>query len=149
MIMGGLSVVISAYNEEKKIEDCLESVAFADEIVFVDSGSTDKTVDIASKYTSKIFKKPNNPMLNVNKNFGFSKATGDWILSLDADERVTKELGHEIEQILQNSHSGKRSASRISNVQRDSGQARMMDRRKSLAFFVSSYSYRSLKAFCF
>lgn len=98
-----LSVVISAYNEEKKIEDCLRSVLFADDIIFVDSSSTDQTVKIAKQYTSKIFTRPNNPMLNVNKNFGFSKANNDWILSLDADERITSELAHEIEEKIGNS----------------------------------------------
>lgn len=91
-----LSVVISAYNEEKKIEKCLHSVEFADEIILIDNSSTDNTVKIASKYTKKIFSRENNPMLNINKNYGFTKATGDWILSLDADERVSKELKDEI-----------------------------------------------------
>ena len=98
--MANLSVVISAYNEEKKIEDCLKSVSFADEIIFVDSSSTDKTIKIAEKYTSKIFIRSNNPMLNVNKNYGFSKAKGEWILSLDADERVSKELKEEISYLI-------------------------------------------------
>lgn len=91
-----LSVVISAFNNEDKIKDCLESVKWADEIVFVDNSSTDKTLDIARKYTSKVFVKPNNKMLNINKNFGFSKATGDWILNLDSDEKVTPDLQKEI-----------------------------------------------------
>lgn len=98
-----LSVVISVFNEEKKIQDCLESIKdLADEIIFVDNTSTDKTVEMAKKYTSKIFVRPNNPMLNINKNFGFLKATGDWILSLDADERVTSELVLEIKNQIAN-----------------------------------------------
>lgn len=99
-----LSVVISAYNEEKRIEDCLKSVSFADEIIVVDNSSTDKTAEIVKKYTSKIFKRPNNPMLNINKNFGFTKATGDWILNLDADERVGEDLQKEIQKKLENSN---------------------------------------------
>ncbi len=95
-----LSVVISAYNEEKNIRDCLESIRWADEIVFIDNASQDKTLEIAKKYTKKTFVRPNNLMLNVNKNFGFEKATGDWILSLDADERVSPELREEIKSIL-------------------------------------------------
>jgi len=92
-----VSVVISAFNEEAKIERCLESVKdFADEIIFIDNTSTDETVKIAKKYTDKIFIRENNPMLNVNKNFGFSKVTNEWILSLDADESVTSELIDEI-----------------------------------------------------
>ncbi|MBI2034599.1 MAG: glycosyltransferase family 2 protein [Candidatus Levybacteria bacterium] len=99
--MPTVSIVISAFNEEEGIKDCLESVKdLADEIVFVDNESGDKTVDIAKKYMSKIFSRSNNPMLNVNKNFGFTKATGDWILSLDADERVTAELSKEIKEVL-------------------------------------------------
>lgn len=100
--MASLSVVISAYNEEAKITDCLESAKWADEIVFVDSSSTDKTPEIAKKYTNKIFTRPNNLMLNVNKNFGFTKATSDWILCLDADERVTPELKEEIRLTINN-----------------------------------------------
>ena len=95
-----VSVVISAYNEEEKIEKCLSSVKdLADEIIFVDNSSTDGTVKIARKYTDKIFIRKNNLMLNVNKNFGFTKATSDWILSLDADEQVTPELASEIMQL--------------------------------------------------
>ena len=103
--MKKLSVVVSAFNEEKKIGECLKSVKdFADEIVFVDNSSSDKTVEIAKKYTSKIFTRPNNLMLNVNKNFGFSKASGEWILSLDADERVTPELQKEIKSAIEQSN---------------------------------------------
>mgnify|MGYP001589930320 FL=1 len=91
-----LSVVISAFNEEEKIEECFKSIVLANEIILVDNSSTDKTVEIARKYTSKIFIRPNNPMLNINKNYGFSKASGNWILSLDADERVSPELQKEI-----------------------------------------------------
>lgn len=99
--MAKLTVVISAFNEEEKIKDCLESVKWADEIILVDSGSTDKTVEIAKNYQVKIFPRPNNPMLNVNKNYGFTKASGDWILNLDADERVTLELKEEIRKAME------------------------------------------------
>ncbi len=91
-----VSVVISAYNEEKKIEDCLTSVAWADEIIVVDNESTDKTASLAKKHHAHVLTRPNNLMLNVNKNFGFSKAKHTWILSLDADERVSEELAEEI-----------------------------------------------------
>ena len=104
-----LSVVISAYNEEKMIEDCLSSVKdLADEIIFVDNSSTDKTPQIAKKYTDKIFTRVNDPvMLNRNKNYGFSKAAGDWILSLDADERLIPELSAEIRKKIDvNQYSG-------------------------------------------
>ncbi len=99
--MKKLSVVISAYNEEGLIEDCLRSVShLADEIVVINNTSLDKTEQIAKKYTEKIFLRPNLLMLNVNKNFGFEKAEGEWILNLDADERVTLELEEEIKGVI-------------------------------------------------
>jgi glycosyltransferase involved in cell wall biosynthesis len=104
--MATLSVVISAFNEEKKLGDCLESVKdIASEIIVIDNSSTDKTAAIAKKYTKHIFTRPNHEMLNINKNFGFTKATGEWILCLDADERVSKELAQEIESRIKNQES--------------------------------------------
>jgi len=67
----------------------------------VDNGSTDKTAEIAKKYTTKIFTQKNNPAaIDLQKNFGFTKATGDWILSIDADEEVSKELAGEIKEVI-------------------------------------------------
>lgn len=97
-----LTVVVSAYNEEKKIGACLKSVqAIADEIVVVDNGSSDQTVKIAKSLKAKVFNRENNLMLNINKNYGFEHATGDWILNLDADEEITEELKEEIRAIIQ------------------------------------------------
>lgn len=92
-----ISVVISAYNEEKMIEECLKSAKLvADEIIVVNNSSVDNTEELSKKY-AKVFTRPNDPVnLNKNKNFGFTKATGDWIISLDADERITPELAKEI-----------------------------------------------------
>lgn len=100
--MKKISVVISAYNEERMIGECLKMAKnVADEIILVDNTSADKTIEIAKKYTDKIFIRPNDPvMLNKNKNFGFAKATGDWIISLDADERITPQLAQEIKTIV-------------------------------------------------
>lgn len=95
-----LSVVISAHNEENNIKDCISSVKFADEVIVVDSESTDKTSQMAKEAGARVFSKKNNLMLNVNKNFGFTKATNDWILNIDADERITPELAKEIETSL-------------------------------------------------
>ena len=84
-----ISVVISAHNEESRIEACLDSVKWADEIIVVDNSSSDKTAEIARKYTDKVYLQPNDPLkIDLQKNAGFEKATGDFILSLDADERV-------------------------------------------------------------
>lgn len=98
-----ISAVISAYNAQDTIKQTLESLKWVDEIIFVDNSSTDKTVEIAKKFTKKIFTRPNNQMLNVNKNFGFTKATGDWILCLDSDEEVSKELKDEVQTVLKSS----------------------------------------------
>ncbi len=99
-----ISVVISAFNEEAKIEDCLKSAKLvADEIIFVDNGSTDKTPEIALKFTNKIFNKVNDTVLiDTNKNYGFSQAKCDWILSLDADERISDSLAKEIKTAIKN-----------------------------------------------
>jgi len=104
--MNKLSVVISAYNEERNIEDCLKSAKeLADELIVIDNCSTDKTPEIAKRY-AKVFEQENNPnKIDVQKNFGFSKATGDWILSLDADERLTPELSREIKSVISNQSS--------------------------------------------
>ena len=91
-----ISVVISAYNEEAKIADCLSSVNWADEVIVIDNSSTDKTAKIAQNKGAIVYKRPNNIMLNISKNYGFTKAKYDWIFSLDADERVSPELKDEI-----------------------------------------------------
>lgn len=97
--MATLSVVVSAWNEASTIDRCLRSVRWADEIILVDNQSSDQTAAIARKYTRTIYHRPNNPMLNVNKNYGFTKASGDWILSLDADEEIPKTLVGEIRSV--------------------------------------------------
>ncbi len=96
-----LSVVVSAYNEQQSLGRCLSSVShLADEIIVVDNESSDSTVEIAKKFTDKIYSQKNILMLNTNKNYGFDKATGDWILNLDADEEIPKELSKEIQAVV-------------------------------------------------
>jgi len=91
-----LSVIIICMNEEARIRRCLESVVWADEIVVVDSGSTDKTLDIVSEFTDKIFLNEDWPGFGLQKRFAESKATHNWVLSLDADEVVSEQLRDEI-----------------------------------------------------
>lgn len=99
--MKKLSVVISAFNEEKKIEDCLKSAKFADEIVFVNNSSTDRTREIAEKYTSIIIDQENNPdRIDRQKNTGIEKASNEWTFVLDADEQITVELAKEIKETI-------------------------------------------------
>lgn len=96
-----LSVVLATYNEEKNLPDCLESVkGLADEIIIVDGSSTDRTVEIAKKYGAKVLVTDNPPIFHINKQKAIDQATKDWILQLDADERVTSELAKEIKEHL-------------------------------------------------
>ena len=91
-----LSVTIITLNEEKDLARCLESVGgFADEIVVVDSGSKDKTVEIAKKFGAKVFVRKFDAYAN-QKNFALGKTSGDWTFSIDADEEVSPELAEEI-----------------------------------------------------
>ncbi len=99
--MPALTVIIPAFNEESYIEDALKSVAFADEIIVVDSFSTDKTVNIARQYTNNILQREFDNFSN-QKNHALSFAKGDWVLFVDADERVTHALAEEIRETIQN-----------------------------------------------
>lgn len=95
-----LSVTIITLNEEEKIGSALDSVKkVADEVVLVDSGSTDKTIKIAKRHGSKVFTRKFDNYAS-QKNFALKKASGDWILSLDADEEVTPNLAKEIESAI-------------------------------------------------
>jgi glycosyltransferase involved in cell wall biosynthesis len=94
-----LSVVIIAKNEAERIEECLRSVAWADEIVVVDSGSTDDTCDIASRYTDRLHSIPWRGF-GPQKQAAVDLASHDWILNVDCDERVSPELEAEIISIL-------------------------------------------------
>jgi (heptosyl)LPS beta-1,4-glucosyltransferase len=96
-----LTVALITRNEADNIEDCLKSVAWADEIVIVDSGSTDRTLEIAGRYTEKIFIETDWPGFGPQRQRAQIRAEGDWILALDADERVTPELKEEILQVLE------------------------------------------------
>lgn len=97
--MSRISVTIIVWNEEERLRAGLESVAWADEIIVVDAESTDKTVQVAREFTDKIWVRPW-PGFATQKNFALEQATGEWILSLDADERVTPELGERIRRLV-------------------------------------------------
>lgn len=100
-MMKKLSVVLAVYNEEEKLGLCLNAVKeIAWEIVIVDGGSKDKTLNIAKKFGSKIIQTTNPQNFHVNKNKAIDAASGDWILQLDADEIATRELLKEIKNVL-------------------------------------------------
>ena len=94
-----LTVVIITKNEEANIGRCLESVRFADEIIVLDSGSTDNTLAIAKEYTSHVFS-TDWQGYGIQKQRALAKATGDWVLNLDADESLTPALQEEIKQAI-------------------------------------------------
>ena len=90
-----LSVVIIAKNEEANLKRCLESVQWADEIIVLDSGSSDNTVAIAKQYTPYVYL-TDWQGYGVQKQRALERATGDWVLNIDADESVTDALKHDI-----------------------------------------------------
>ena len=99
--MNRLSVVLAVFNEEKNLRDCLKSIKdLAWEIVIVDGGSTDQTLDIAKEFGAKIIQTDNPPNFHINKNKAIDAASGDWILQLDADEVVSKNLQEEIKKVI-------------------------------------------------
>lgn len=100
-MMQKISVVLAVFNEEKNLKNCLESVKdLAWEIVVVDGGSKDKTLDIAYEFGANIIRTNNPLVFHINKNKAIDKATGDWVLQLDADEVVSDELAQEIKKVV-------------------------------------------------
>ncbi|HEY9071811.1 MAG TPA: glycosyltransferase family 2 protein [Candidatus Ozemobacteraceae bacterium] len=99
--MPTIGVSIIAHNEEAQIAGAIESALFADEIVVVDCASTDRTAGIARSFDRvRLFARPNDPNLNVNKSFGFEQLTTDWIFYLDPDERIPTSLAVEIRRTI-------------------------------------------------
>ena len=94
-----LTVIVPTYNEEEMIRDCLESVLFADEILVVDSFSTDRTLTIARELGARIVQRKFDYPAD-QKNWAIPQATHEWILLLDADERATPALREEVERTL-------------------------------------------------
>lgn len=96
-----LSVVLAVYNEEENLTCCLNSVqGLADEIVVVDGGSSDKSLEIAKSYGARVIITDNPPMFHINKQKALEAASDDWILQLDADEVVSPKLKEEIEKVI-------------------------------------------------
>lgn len=93
-----ITATVITLNEEHNIAAALESLAWADEIIVVDSQSSDRTVEIALTFTDRVYAR-HWPGYSAQKNFAAEQATNDWIFSLDADERVSKELADEIQQL--------------------------------------------------
>jgi glycosyltransferase involved in cell wall biosynthesis len=95
----GVSVIVITFNEEENIEECLQSVQWAAEIIVVDSCSADRTVEIAKRFTDQVWTTEWKGYGEA-KAYGLARATREWVLWLDADERVTPELAGEIRRIV-------------------------------------------------
>jgi (heptosyl)LPS beta-1,4-glucosyltransferase len=95
-----LSVIVIALNQEANIVPCLETVRWADDIVVVDSGSRDRTLELARRFTDRIFT-IDWPGFGAAKNYALDQARGDWVFSLDTDERVSEALRDEIVSTVQ------------------------------------------------
>src|SRR3989344_5440422 len=99
--MTKLSVVLATYNEQNNIGKCLEAVKeITDEIVIVDGGSIDNTVEIVKEYGALVVETDNPPIFHINKQKALNAAKGEWVLQLDADEVVSKKLANEIMEVI-------------------------------------------------
>jgi glycosyltransferase involved in cell wall biosynthesis len=96
-----LSVAVATFNEEENLGRCLASVEdIADEIVVVDGSSTDRTIEIAEKLGARVEVRENPAIFHINKQRAIDLSKGEWVLQLDADEEVSKELADEIQQVI-------------------------------------------------
>lgn len=98
--MPSLSVIIIAKNEAHIIANCLESIKWADEIIVLDSGSTDNTVEIAKKYTPHVYI-TDWPGYGIQKQRALTYATSDWVLNIDADEEMTEDLKKKLFEVME------------------------------------------------
>ncbi len=98
--MMSLSVIIITHNESGNIHDCLQSVSFADECIVLDGGSTDQTAEIASSLHATVITSPIWQGFGHQKNLALTHAQHEWVLSIDADERITPELAIEIQEAM-------------------------------------------------
>jgi glycosyltransferase involved in cell wall biosynthesis len=96
-----VAVLILTYNEEKNISDCIASARFADEVVVIDSGSTDRTVAIAQSLGAKVAVRAMTDGFGPQRNYALSQTETDWVLYLDADERITPGLAAEVRKVVE------------------------------------------------
>ncbi|MEY3219359.1 MAG: hypothetical protein RIT27_716 [Pseudomonadota bacterium] len=94
-----LSIIIITKNADKTINNCLNSLKFSNEIIVLDSGSSDRTQEICRQFTNLVFE-TDWQGFGIQKNRALEKATGDWVLSIDADEEITEELALEIQTVI-------------------------------------------------
>lgn len=97
-----ISISIIGHNEAPNLPKCFESLHWADEIIFVDCESADNSVEIAKKYTNKVFSRPNLKNLNINKSFGIEQTSSSWVFYLDPDEIIPEETAAWIREEIKN-----------------------------------------------
>ncbi len=117
-----LSVIVITRNERRHIGDCLRSVAFADEWIVVDAGSNDGTREIAAGLGARVIETTDWPGFGVQKNRALDLATGDFVFSIDADERVSEALATQIQATVASGLQSGRAAWRISRLSSFCGQ---------------------------
>ncbi len=97
-----IAVVVNTHNEAEKLEDCLQSIRqLADEIVVVDMESTDESVAVARKFGAQVYQEKLVPYVELIRNQSVNKASGDWVLVLDPDERIPSKLAEELKKIAE------------------------------------------------
>lgn len=97
-----ITVVINAYNEERNIEGCIKSAhLLTDDVVVIDTSSIDRTADIAKRLGVVVYRQPYSRYVEVSRKYSIGKAKGEWVLLLDADERLTIDVASEIKKTLQ------------------------------------------------
>lgn len=102
--MNTISIIIQTYNEEVNIRECIKSAQLlTNNIILVDTGSCDRTIDLAKKYNLQIYHYPNSQYVEPARQFAIEKAETEWVLILDADERITLHLAQEVKNVIKNS----------------------------------------------
>ena len=98
--MPTIAFTMIGHNEAHMLPMVFESIGWADEIIYVDCGSSDDSQAVARRYTDKVFSQPNNPNLNINKTYGIDQATTEWVFYIDPDETISPELAGEIRAVI-------------------------------------------------
>lgn len=141
-MMKKISLALATHNEESNIVECIESCrGLVDEVVVVDGSSTDRTGELALIAGATVIRTQNLPMFHINKQKAIEACTGEWILQLDADERVTPKLAAEIRQIIQMTNE------EINKYQETLKEKKLFERHQKLVQSGSSHSNSSYNAF--